>query len=104
MKAIWYDKKYKVKLKKDSKKNLEAVGVFVESEAKKNIVSMKAVDTGRLLNSIDHKMVDEDTVKIYSDVKHSSYVELGTHLMAPRPFLRNAIKLNIGKIKRILAK
>jgi len=102
--AKWYDKKYKVKLKKESKKNLEAVGVYVEAEAKRNIVEMKAVKTGKLLGSIFHEMKDKETVLIGSTVKHAVYVEMGTVKMSPRPFLRNAIQKNIPKIKRILKK
>lgn len=80
---------------------LELIGAVVESEAKKNIVDMKAVDSGDLLNSITHE-VDDDTVRIGTNLDYAQWVCLGTEKMPPRPFLRQAIANSKDKIKEIL--
>lgn len=56
-----------------------------------------ASDTGRLLSSIHHKILVENTVfaRIGSDVQYAIYLELGTRHMAPRPFLRPALDIGV---------
>lgn len=100
----WYGDKVKRKLINEMKDKLELAGAFVEGEAKVNIINMKAVDTGKLLNSIDHEMIGKLKVRIGTNTEYAVYVELGTSKMSPRPFLRNAVNLNKKKIKDILAK
>lgn len=49
-----------------------------------------ATDTGLLRASIRHELaVEDDELAAYigSDLNYSEYLELGTHKMAPRPFL-----------------
>lgn len=65
---------------------LEIVGGKAESYAK----ALCPVDTGRLRNSITHQQYSEDTEVIGTNVEYAPYVELGTHKMAARPFLRPA--------------
>jgi HK97 gp10 family phage protein len=54
-----------------------------------------ATDTGRLLNSIGHT-VGSDADGLYADVSarvaYAVFLELGTRYMAPRPFLRPALR------------
>lgn len=62
---------------------LEAIGHQAESHAKRNLKKAGAVDTGRLRNSIAHRVVeDEETVYIGTNVKYAPYVEHGTGIFA----------------------
>lgn len=56
-----------------------------------------ASDTGRLLNSIEHKILVENTVfaRVGSSVEYAIYLELGTRHMLPRPFLRPALDIGV---------
>ena len=84
---------------------LELIGVLVESKAKQEIKDMRAVDTGRLLNSITHE-VDKPkrSVAIGTNVKYAPAVELGTYRSTPKPFLRNALLKSRSLIKNIFNK
>lgn len=86
------------KLKSGIKSALEESGNLVENAA----VAKCPVDTGRLRNSLTHKLVGDNKVEIGSDVEYAGYVELGTS-RNPRPkkYLRPALEENEGKIKRI---
>jgi HK97 gp10 family phage protein len=95
------EREIKELIKKEVKDKLELIGAVIESEAKKNIVDMKAVDTGRLLNSITHE-VENDTVRIGTNLDYAQFVELGTYKMQPRPFLRMAIVQAKNEIEEIL--
>jgi hypothetical protein len=51
-------------------------------------------DTGTLMVSLGHRMVQTDSgigAEIGSPLQYSFFVELGTRLMFPRPFLRPAL-------------
>ena len=51
-------------------------------------------DSGQLLNSIGHTMVETDSgigADIGSPLDHALYTEIGTKWMAPRPWLRPAL-------------
>lgn len=65
---------------------LEIIGGKAESYAKK----LCPVDTGNLRNSITHEQYDENTEVVGTNVEYAPYVELGTHKMSARPFLRPA--------------
>lgn len=106
---------------------LKALGIEAEGNAIKEITDIKAVDTGRLRNSITfvtkdaqgspngqpgekakpedyapHGSVASGEIYIGTNVEYAPYVELGTSRMAARPFLRNAIS-NYGEdYKRII--
>lgn len=77
---------------------LEAIGLFVEGEAKLRT----PVDTGNLRSSLDHK-VDESqkAVHIGTNVEYASYVEKGTRYQEAQPYLTPAVEENIDKIKKI---
>lgn len=74
-------------LEKATHNGLTAVGMTAERYAKNDT----PVDTGRLRNSITYEVRDdEQAVYIGTNVEYAPYVELGTSIMAARPFLRPA--------------
>lgn len=77
---------------------LEIIGGKAESYAKK----LCPVDTGRLRNSITHVQLDENTEAIGTNVEYAPYVELGTHKMGPRPFLRPAAEGHTTEYRAII--
>jgi HK97 gp10 family phage protein len=77
---------------------LEAIGLFVEGEAKLRCT----VDTGNLRGSIDHKIEEsEKAVHIGTNVLYAIFVEKSTSKMKAQPYLTPAAEENISKIKRI---
>lgn len=83
-------------------KALEAVGIFLEGEAKDELEnSPRRIDTGNLRNSITHK-VSEDEVIIGTNSSYGIYVHEGTRRMAPNRFLRNAIERNEDQIVKYI--
>lgn len=79
-------------------KALEIIGGKAESYAKK----LCPVDTGRLRNSITHQQYDDNTEVIGTNVSYAPYVCLGTHKMAPRPFLRPAAENHSEEYRQII--
>ena len=77
---------------------LEIIGGMAESYAKK----LCPVDTGRLRNSITHARYDENTEVIGSNVDYAPFVELGTHKMAAKPFLRPAAEGHVSEYKAVI--
>lgn len=65
---------------------LEKCGQVFEDRAK----SYAPVDTGRLRNSISHKMQGNDTVVIETNVEYAIYQEMGTRYQSGTPFMRPA--------------
>ena len=59
------------------------------------------VDTGRLKNSITHK-VYADYALVGSDVEHGIYQELGTRHIPAKHFLKHACEDHISEYKKIL--
>lgn len=84
-------------------KSLTRCGLHSESVAKENIINVKAVDTGNLLNSITHA-VDPYNYAVYTgtDVKYALYVELGTYKMQARPYLKPALADHLGEYLAII--
>jgi len=103
MTDVWHDKEILAKLKERIKEGLKVSGKLIETEAKKEITSgtNKAVDTGRLRDSIDSELVSDDEVRIGTNVEYATYVELGTSKMAPRPFLRTGGQKSKSEITKI---
>lgn len=68
---------------------IRALAETILSEARTNIVSMGAVDSGRLRDS---GRVDGNggEYTVYYDVDYAPYVHEGTSDTPPRPFLSNA--------------
>lgn len=77
---------------------LEIIGGKAESYAK----AACPVDTGRLRNSITHEQFSEDTEVIGTNVEYAPYVELGTHKMKARPYLRPAAENHTAEYKAIM--
>lgn len=106
---------------------LEALGLQAQGNAIDEITNMKAVDTGRLRNSITwvttkaqgeanaqgganaepgdyspHGTADDDKVYIGTNVEYAPYIELGTAESGGRPFLKNAIVKHMDEYKKII--
>ena len=77
---------------------LEIIGGKAESYAK----ALSPVDTGRLRNSITHQQYDENTEIIGTNVEYAPYVELGTHKMRSRPYLRPAAENHGEEYKQVI--
>jgi len=75
---------------------LEAIGFYVEGEAKLRC----PVDTGNLRSSLDHK-IDGKEIIVGTNVEYAIYVEKGTRRMRAQPYLTPAIENNINNIKAI---
>lgn len=76
---------------------LEKCGINCEGYAKLYIEGYgghpKRVDTGRLVNSINHRVrKSENSVVIGTNVEYAPYVHEGTSKMAPNRFLRDALE------------
>lgn len=77
------------KMKEQVLKGLESIGQECEGYAKDDC----PVDTGRLRNSISHKVIDNETaVYIGTNVEYAPYVEYGEykHTSGKNHFLRDA--------------
>ena len=106
----WYGREVERIVHTEAAKKMHKIGMIVAADAKRFIVEMKAVDTGRLLSSIEEE-TDEakliTRVGAYShagaEVDYAPYVFLGTHKMAARPALRMSVEKNKGTIERLLA-
>lgn len=83
-------------------RGLEGVGLAAESLAK----ALCPVDTGRLRNSITHKVESgEKAVYIGTNVKYAVYVEFRedvTHTTGQAHFLRDAATDNADRYKKII--
>ena len=85
----------------DIQKGLKTVGLKAEGYAKKNLTAKRAVDTGRLRNSISHQN-DSDTVYVGTNVEYAPYIEMGTSKMAARPYLGPSITEHANEYKEII--
>lgn len=98
------------KLKHASYKALEMVGMLMESYAKQELSKPKShkdgsvrpnVITGRLRNSITHK-VSGDDVTVGSEVEYAEFVELGTRKAPAYPYLKPAITEHAAEYRSII--
>ena len=98
----WYGVQVLGKIQGDLQKKLELVGQYVEGQAIIQISDgpNKAVDTGILKGSITHE-TEKDYTRIGTNVEYSTFVELGTVKMAPRPFLRIGLQVSLPGINKI---
>lgn len=71
---------------------LEELGLRAEEFSKIIITRKKAVDTGRLRNSITHQISPENkTMVLGTNVNYAPYVEFGTSKMPPRSFIGDSM-------------
>lgn len=80
------------------KRALEQCGAVWETGAKDNA----PVDTGRLRNSIEHHMQDENTVVVATDVEYATYQEMGTSKMAAHPYIKPSGESLIATFQNII--
>lgn len=80
---------------------LEKIGWLAEGYAKR----LCPVDTGRLRNSIAHK-VDEGEKAVYigTGVEYAPYVELGARGRKERPYLRPAARDHMDEYTKVVEK
>jgi HK97 gp10 family phage protein len=106
MEAVWHDADFIAKLKQKIEDGLKVSGKLIETSAKKEITTgaNKAVDSGKLRDSINSEMVGTDEVRIGTNVEYATFVELGTANMPPRPFLRDGAAKVKSEIKEIFKK
>ncbi len=79
-----------------------AACLFVEGDAKKRA----PVDTGKLRNSISHRVVTDYTGvvgEVGTNVEYGPFMEFGTRYVVPRPFLTPAANENKSAILKIIA-
>lgn len=83
---------------------LEAIGIFLEGEAKLELESSpRRIDTGNLRNSITHIVdLNEEAVYIGTNVEYAIYVHEGTINMLPNRFLENALEKNEAMIRQLI--
>ena len=85
-------------LSETKQRALEAVGIQAEGY----VVLLAPVDTGRLRDSITHRLDGDNTEVIGSNGEYAPYVELGTSKTKEQPFLRPGIEDHISEYKQII--
>lgn len=68
---------------------LTRIGLQAERYAKEALTKQKAVDTGRLRDSVAFA-VDGSSVAVGTNVEYGVYIEYGTQKMEKRPFIKPA--------------
>ena len=85
------------------RRGLEKAALQAESYAKLELENdPRRIDTGRLRDSISHKVVDDKTAYIGTNVEYAIYVHEGTDRMRPNRFLRNAVEKNQDELRKII--
>lgn len=68
---------------------IQQAGQECQAEAKGHA----PVDTGRLRDSITYEATGDLEATVSTDVPYSTFVELGTYKMAPRPYMLPAFEI-----------
>lgn len=85
--------------KQQMRRGLESIGQTAVGYAKEET----PVDTGRLRNSEDYSVSEEEkAVYIGTNVEYAPYIEFGHHSYAGRHFLKNAAANHAEEYKNIL--
>ena len=94
------------KLKKAQREGPKKAGEFFKEEVKESIKGNRAekrsVDTGEFLNSVGLVQSD-DSVMVFSDVKHAKPLEFGTSRIPARKHFANSEHRNKKKIEDIIS-
>ncbi len=91
-----------VKAETAVERQLVESAIMVETDAK----VFSPVDTGRLVNSITHRIVRDDgvlTAEVGTNVEYAPYQEFGTSKMKAQPFLNPALDRNQSRIEADIA-
>ena len=73
----------------------------IGERAVRHATDIVPVRTGNLKSSIAYD-ADDRQVIIGSDVTYASYVEMGTSMMAARPYLRPAMTDHVDEYRRVM--
>ena len=84
-------------LKDLKRKALEEIGLQAEGY----VQLITPVDTGRLRASISHRVIDENSVAIGTNVEYAAYVERGTSKTRAQPYLKPGVMNHLDEYKRI---
>jgi len=112
----WNQERFLNQVRADLVANGEIVGEFVESEARKRLLSISDPTWGKayreqvvsrlLMNKIEQKSKEIDIIigvaRSRSGSHHGFYIELGSSTAPAHPFLRPAIWENAKKIISLL--
>jgi len=82
--------------KKELGKVVKKTALLIKTEAKRKV----PVDTGLLKTSIQAKTNNLES-EVSANTRYAIYVHEGTRRMSGRPFMTNAVKKLIPKIKRL---
>ena len=74
-----------------ARKIVEKAARDIEANASANVVTMGAVDTGNLLNSIAAEQLTPDRWRVFAGADYAAYVNYGTTFMGARPFFTQAV-------------
>lgn len=97
-----FDKVEKI-FEKTAWNTLKKMGMFLVAESKKRC----PVDTGRLRGSIQYylsKIWGKNYLTIGATAEYAIFVHEGTRKMRKRPFIKDGILENIGKLQEIAAR
>ena len=84
-------------------KALEEIGMLAEGHVVGYMTQEHIVDTGRLRNSITHR-VDAEAVAVGTNVEYGVYVHMGTSKMEGRPFLTAPVQQHAQEYREIYEK
>lgn len=71
---------------------VNTLALDIQAQVQNNIVTMRAVDSGNLLNSWGTTMLGPTTALVASGVEYGPYVNYGTAYMPARPFADQALE------------
>jgi len=90
---------------KKAEEGVKEATMFLEGEVKESIagnrIEPESVDTGQLLNSVTG-VAKGEVGKVFSNVKHATYMEYGTSKVPARSHFRNSLKRNKTKIQKLI--
>lgn len=81
---------------------LEECGLIGEGYAKQYLTLKRAVDTGRLRNSVTHSRDGSGTVYIGTNVEYAPYIEYGTSKMKARSYLKPCLADHVDQYEKII--